>query len=344
MSDLKSRWIACQKESPHIRIRDAAQKLDTSEAALLSTQLGDCVTRLRPDWYDMLMEMESFGEVMALTRNDVFVHEKVGRYSNASVIPDHKMGQTLDKNIDLRIFFRNWFTGFAVTKTTDDGKVKRSLQYFDRFGNAVHKTHFRPASNYDALDAFISKYRATDQSEGGATFERLPPAKQELPDEEIDKTALQDTWSALRDTHDFIFMLRKFKVSREQAFRIAGPEFARPVPTSSFDNILEAAAASDLSIMVFVNNPGCTQIHSGPINRIKVARGWYNILDPGFSLHVKHKEIARTWIVKKPVDKGVVHSLECFDEAGTVLCYVFGKRKEGQHENEIWRGIVQGAS
>ncbi|MEM8486480.1 MAG: ChuX/HutX family heme-like substrate-binding protein [Bacteroidota bacterium] len=337
--ELKTAWQQFKEENPRVRIRDAAKQLGVSEAQLLATDIGEGVTRLKSEWYDMLLDKESLGEVMALTRNEVFVHEKVGNYSNASVMPDHKMGQTLDKNIDLRIFFRNWHFAFAVHKEDQQGEIKRSLQYFDAFGNAVHKTHLRPESNVAAYNQFVKKYQAEDQSQNLVALKQKAHAEQ-LPDECIDKKALQDAWNALRDTHDFIFMLRKFSVTRLQAFRIAGPEFARQVDTSSFTKLLEQAAENGLSMMIFVNNPGCTQIHSGPIHKLKLIRDWYNILDPGFNLHVKHKEINSTWIVRKPVETGEVHSLEVFDDAGQVLCYLFSKRKEGQHEVQVWRDML----
>ena len=135
-------------------------------------------------------------------------------------------------------------------------------------------------------------------------------------------------------------MLRKFGVSRLQAFRIAGREFARPVATQSFRDVLEKAAETEIRIMVFVGNHGCIQIHSGPIKKLKEMHGWYNVLDPGFNLHAKDSEIAEAWIVKKPVESGHVHSLEVFDASGDVVCYVFSKRHEGESENEDWRKIL----
>ena len=339
---LKATWNTFKQENPKVRIRDAAKTLNVSEAELLATSIGSSVVRLRPDWYDMLLEMEGLGEVMALTRNELFVHEKIGSYSNASIFKDHNMGQTLDKDIDLRIFFRNWHHAFAVVQERN-GEIKRSLQFFDAYGNAVHKTHLRPESNIEFYSAFVEKYRHEDQSEG-ISVESHAEKKPELPDEKIDAKALKEAWRNLKDTHDFIFMLRNFKVSRQQAFRIAGPEFVRPVPVSALQAILEKASDEQLRIMIFVNNPGCVQIHSGTVERLKLTPGWYNVLDPRFNLHVRHEEIAAAWLVTKPVENGTVTSLELFDAAGDALCYVFSKRKEGELESEVWRTILSSIS
>ena len=339
VNNLKSSWDTYRLANPSIRIRDAAKVLDVSEAELVATGCGDSVTRLKPAWYEMLLELEGLGEVMGLTRNEVFIHEKVGRYENASAVPGHQMGQVLDKNIDLRIFFRNWHFAFAVLREKN-GDVKRSLQFFDQHGHAVHKIHLRSESNLACFEEIVHKYHHEDQSPE-IDVQPAPIKKAELPDSEVDQQALKEAWSTLEDTHQFIFLLRKFKVSRQQAFRIAGPDFARPVETASLRHVLEGAAAVELPLMIFVRNPGCVQIHSGPVRRLKASNGWYNVLDPGFSLHVKDGEIASSWIVKKPVESGWVHSLEYFDDAGEALCYIFSKRKEGQHEMASWRALIQ---
>jgi putative hemin transport protein len=337
-TDLKTAWLAYREANPTVRTRDAADALDVSEAELLATGCGDTATRLRPDWYDLLFDLEGLGEVMALTRNDVFVHEKVGHYRKAEVMPDHQMGQTLDENIDLRIFFRHWHYGFAVVNETGDG-LRRSLQFFDEHGVAVHKTHLRRPSNVDHFDALVEKYRHEDQTPALSVAPAVA-SKPERPDEAVDRAALQDAWRALQDTHDFIFLMRKYKVSRLQAFRLAGPDFAWPVKPSGFRAVLEAAAAVALPIMIFAGNHGCIQIHTGPVKKLKEMGDWYNVLDPGFNLHVKDRDIASAWVARKPTKDGDVHSVECFDAAGNVLCYLFGRRKEGQTENATWRDIV----
>ncbi|HMB93808.1 MAG TPA: ChuX/HutX family heme-like substrate-binding protein [Rhodothermales bacterium] len=335
---LKDAWTAYRQSNPHIRTRNAADALGVSEAELVATGCGDTVTRLRPDWYDLLLDLEGLGEVMALTRNDGFVHEKIGHYRNAEVIPDHRMGQTLNEDIDLRIFFRHWHFAFAVVNETDGG-VKRSLQFFDPQGVAVHKIHLRSTSNVDHFEGLIDTYHHDDQS-SSTHVEPPETPKPERPDDTIDQAELREAWGALKDTHDFIFLLRKYKVTRLQAFRLAGKDYAWEVRTSSLRTVLEAAAATELPIMIFVGNHGCIQIHTGLVKKLKEVRGWYNVLDPGFNLHVKEGEITSAWVVRKPTKDGDVHSLEFFDAQGHVLCYLFGKRKEGQTENEDWRALL----
>lgn len=336
--DLKVAWTDFGEENPKVRIRDAAAALGVSEAELVATGCSDYVTRLRSDWHDLLYELEGLGRVMALTRNELVVHEKVGCYSKVEVMTKHQMAQTLDENIDLRIFLRNWHFGFSIVNRTSAG-TRRSLQFFDAHGMAVHKIHLRPESNLEHFEEITGKYRHEDQT---PSIEVTPvePAKKEIPDREIDVEGLRQAWRHLKDTHDFIFLLRKYKVTREQAFRLAGPEFARPVDPSSFRTILEVAAEKRFRIMIFVGNHGCLQIHTGPIENLKETDGWYNVLDSGFNLHARDKEFASAWVVRKPTRDGDVHSLEAYDGAGDVVCYLFGKRHEGELENREWRAVL----
>jgi putative hemin transport protein len=92
--------------------------------------------------------------------------------------------------------------------------------------------------------------------------------------------------------------------------------------------------------MIFVGNPGIIQIHTGEVEKIVEARGWFNVLDENFNLHIKQDEIGSAWIVRKPTDDGIVSSLEIFNNKGENPALFFGKRKPGIPENEEWRKLL----
>ena len=160
------------------------------------------------------------------------------------------------------------------------------------------------------------------------------------PDSEIDTASLRAEWAALKDTHDFFPLLRKHKVAREQAFRLAGREFAEPVSNDSARRMMQAAADADLPIMVFVGNPGMIQIHTGTVKRLVPTGPWFNVLDPMFNLHLREDAIVSSWLVRKPSVDGTVTSLELFDVDGTLMAMLFGARKPGQPERSDWRALV----
>lgn len=93
--------------------------------------------------------------------------------------------------------------------------------------------------------------------------------------------------------------------------------------------------------MVFVNNPGCTQIHTGTIHELKGMGAWWNILNPGFNLHLKEDEMGSVWVVRKPTERGQVTSYEVFDKEGRLALTLFGRRNKGQPENPVWRDLVE---
>lgn len=334
--DLRARWAAYRAAHPRTRIRNAATALGVSEAALVATGCGDTATRLDGDWDRLIRALPTLGTVKVITRNDLAVHEKLGRFGHISIGPGH--GMVVNRDIDLRLFMSHWHHGFAVTESTGRS-VRRSLQFFDSAGASVHKVYLVEESDEVAYDALVARHRAGDQR---TRFEALPhPAESPAPtDESIDHEMLRAHWLKLRDTHDFVDLLRSFGVRREQAFRLAGEDLARQMPVVAFRQALEAAAAAGLPIMIFVGNPGCIQIHTGPVHRVVPSEEWLNVMDPAFELHVREPQIARAWIVRKPTRDGIVTSLELFDEEGRNVLMMFGERKPNRAELDGWRSLV----
>ena len=141
-------------ENPKMRERDLAAQLGISEAELVAAHCGDGVQRIEPRVNDLLPGLEAVGEVMALTRNESAVHEKIGVYDK--VIRASMPRTCSATDIDLRIFPKVWAHGFAVEKRDGD-EIRRCLQFFDEAGDAVHKVHLRPASNLYAYQKLVAE-------------------------------------------------------------------------------------------------------------------------------------------------------------------------------------------
>jgi putative hemin transport protein len=295
--------------------------------------------RLEGDWGRLLQRLPALGTVMTLTRNPHVVHEKVGRFETVTVNPGHGgIGLVLGPDIDLRIFLRHWRYGFAVAKATKEG-VRNSLQFFDETGAAVHKIFLKPESDIAAYETLVEDFAM----EAPPPLEIAPPPARRAPrpDAEIDVAALRQGWLALKDTHDFVPLLMKQKVQRIQALRLAGADLAVLVPVTSLRRTLEWAAASGAEIMVFVGNRGCIQIHTGPVKNLRAMGPWFNVLDPGFNLHLREDRIVSAWVVRKPTSDGVVTSLELFDAEDELIATLFGKRKPGEAERGEWRAFAE---
>lgn len=329
---LATRRAELAAAEPRLYPRDLAARLGVTEAELVALDEGASTIRLRPDWMALLGQLESLGEVMALTRNSDAVHEKTGVYGapEGSSLVALFVGEA----IDLRLFLRQWSAAWAV-----EAGGRRSLQIYGDDGAAIHKIYATPATDLAAWNALVARFAVTLPN-----FTPVAPAPEPAarPDEAIDVAGLQAAWDALRDTHHFHALLGRFGVTRVQGLRLAGAARARMVDRASLRTVLEHAAGTGLPIMVFVGNAGCIQIHTGPVHRLVATGDWFNVLDPGFNLHLRETAVASTWVVHKPTDDGVVTSLELFDAEGRQIAALFGARKPGQAQLPAWQALCDG--
>ncbi|ASP38325.1 hemin-degrading factor [Bacterioplanes sanyensis] len=331
---LTERWQALQQSQPKLRIRNAAEQLGVSEAELLATRLGQGVTRLEGDFRHLICEVEALGEVMALTRNDGMVHEKTGQYKDISL--HGQMGLALGV-IDLRLFFSRFVFGFAVSEDSGQG-VRRSLQFFNAQGEAVHKIYATANTQLEQYQALVERYIAGEQlapviaERDGQTDLLATPAA-------LDVAQLRQDWSELKDVHHFQAMLKKHQIERIPAYQSIGADYAQPLAVEAFEQALVLAADSQQPIMIFVGSDGVVQIHTGAVTKLLRTGDWFNVLDPGFNLHANTALIDQLWLVRKPTNDGIVTSLEAFDVNGRQLALMFGERHNGQPERDDWRQL-----
>ncbi|MBA8835347.1 hemin-degrading factor [Rhizobium leguminosarum] len=326
---------AFRAENPKMRERDIAAQLKISEAAFVAAETGISVTRIDGSALKLLERVAGLGEVMALSRNESAVHEKIGVFEN--IKSGAQAAIVLGENIDLRIFPSRWEHGFAVSKKDGD-QERLSLQYFDKTGNAVHKVHLRPSSNVEAYHAIVAELKLEDQSQEFVEAETSNAADETA---DVSRDELRDNWSKLTDTHQFFGMLKRLKIGRQAAVRTVGDDYAWKLDNSATAEMMHASVKSGLPIMCFVANDGIVQIHSGPIFNVQSMGPWINIMDPTFHLHLRQDHIAETWAVRKPTTDGHVTSLEAYNAEGEMIIQFFGKRQEGSDERAAWREIME---
>ncbi|WP_424985571.1 hemin-degrading factor [Microbulbifer sp. S227A] len=326
-----------QADNPRTRERDLAENLGISEAELVAARIGRGVTRLAPHPDGIMAAACGLGEVMALTRNRSVVHEKIGVYANYHSGMHASM--VLNDAIDLRLFPKHWHHAYAVEKPTDAG-IRRSLQMFDAAGDAVHKIFLRERSDLDAWSRAVDGLRHEQQSETLSVNAR-PPVEAARPNPSK-LEVLRQEWARLTDTHQFLTLTARLRMNRLGAYRIAGAPFVRQLEPGAVVDMLRAVQAEGIGVMVFVGNRGCIQIHSGPIQTLRPMGPWQNVLDAGFSLHLRQDHVAEVWAVDKPTKRGPAVSVEAFDAEGGLIFQVFGLGKEGRDDRPAWRGIVAG--
>jgi putative hemin transport protein len=307
-------------DHPTKRARDISDMLGIGEAALLAARGA---TPISANLDEVMPALNTVGKVMALTRNASAVHEKTGVYENYRGGPHASM--VINDDIDMRMFGRHWFHGFADTTETESG-VRRSLQFFDAAGDAVHKVYASEETNLAAWERLVKNLSKGDPVETLDLQARAPVETAKVNHAKAE--TLRVEWAKLTDTHQFLRLVSKMGMNRLGAYRVAGTQFVTPLAPWALNDVIVALGNSDTEIMLFVGNQGCIQIHSGPINTVKPMGPWQNILDPGFNLHLRTDRVAEVWAVEKPTNRGPAISIEAFDKDGALILQMFGRRKE----------------
>lgn len=313
-----------RSEKPEMRERDLAQQLGISEAELVASDIGAGTVRLACDVPAVLNGLTEVGEVMALTRNESVVHEKIGTYGGVRL--GESAGVVIGDQIDLRVFPPTWKHAFAVEKPASDGRTRHSLQFFDAAGDAVHKVHLRPASDLARYRALVAQLASADQAAWLPEVAPIPPSSRTGA---VSREELNASWSKLTDTHEFYPMLRRLKLSRIDAVTMAEDTFTWSLDPGATTQLIDMAVAEVLPIMVFAGSRGVVQIHSGPIRNVKPMGPWLNVMDETFHMHLRLDHVASLWAVRKPTDQGQVTSVEAYDANGSLIVQFFGIRQKG---------------
>lgn len=326
---------AARAENPKPRDRDFADMHQISEGQLVAAFVGYGVTRLQAHPDGLMEQVLKLGEVMALTRNESCVIEKVGTYNNYHTGTHAAM--VLDPEIDLRIFPSHWAHAFAVERESDAG-VRRSIQVFSPSGDAIHKVHLRETSNLDQWDSVVAALKLDDQSPDIDFAVRPTP---EAPKANPDKVEmLRQEWDKMTDTHQFMRVTSKLKMNRLGAYRIAGEPYVTKLNDAATHLVLRLAAERQIPVMIFVGNRGCIEIHGGPIEKIVPMGPWVNVMDARFNLHLLASEIVETYIVRKPTQRGMAISIESFDAKGQVITQIFPDRRDNPDVLEPWEALM----
>ncbi|MBT0724941.1 hemin-degrading factor [Rosenbergiella sp. S61] len=323
-------YLALKTEHPHLYVRDLAAMMAISEAELTLIRCGHDALSLQPKFEALLNGLAVVGEIKSLVRNDYAVHEHIGRYENVHF--GQHAGLVLNpRALDQRFFPKQWHSVFALTELSASGE-RKSLQIFDVQGEAVVKIYVTAQTDSIAWQALIDQWQQATPS----SLALQPPSAVKQTGSSDPQTVEQE-WRAMTDVHQFFQLLRRHQLTRQQAFTLVSDELAHQVSNESIALLLERVQQQQNEIMIFVGNRGCTQIFTGRLAKVTEMKGWLNIFNDNFTLHLQDRKIAETWITRKPTADGHVTSLELFAEDGTQIAQLYGQRTEGQLEQSLWR-------
>ncbi len=323
-------YLQAKESNPGKYARDLAEILNISEAELIHLRVSHDADRLNTDTRSVLAALENVGVTKSITRNDYAVHEQIGRYENQHL--NGHAGLILNpRALDLRLFLQHWLHIFCLTEHHPKGD-RHSIQFFDAAGNAIHKVYTTDETDMAAWEALVAKYRREENPPLAIVPVQKPQATAQPETADVDTE-----WRAMTDVHQFFQLLRRHNLSRQQAFRAVGDDLAYRVDNRSLSQLLETARDQKNEIMIFVGNPGCVQIFTGEIEKVRPHGEWINIFNSRFTLHLVESAIAESWVTRKPTKDGFVTSLELFATDGTQIAQLYGQRTEGQPEQPQWR-------
>ncbi|QIR26236.1 hemin-degrading factor [Kluyvera genomosp. 3] len=309
--------------------RDIAAVMGVSEAELTAARVGHDAVRLQDNARAILASLEKVGETKCICRNEYAVHEQVGAFTHQHL--DGHAGLILNpRALDLRLFLSQWASAFHVN---DGGR--ESIQFFDPHGDAVLKVYTTDNTDSAAWQALIA-----EQTQSMPAPLALRPVENARYADTADGAALEKEWRAMTDVHQFFALLRKYNLSRQQAFRLVNDDLACRINTDALPRLLETLQRDGNEFMIFVGNRGCVQIFTGVLEKLTPMRGWINIFNSAFTLHLREETIDEVWVTRKPTVDGHVTSVELFAKDGTQIAQLYGQRSEGHPEQQQWRTQV----
>lgn len=331
--DHYTRWLALKEENPGKYARDIAGLMNLSEAELTFARVGHDAWRLRGEIREILGALEAVGETKCICRNDYAVHEQAGSFTHQHL--NGHAGLVLNpRGLDLRLFLNQWASAFHLSETTARGE-RQSIQFFDHQGDAVLKVYTTDNTDLAAWADVLTRFIFADNP----SLE-LKAAEAPLHAENADAALVDKARRAMTDVHQFFGLLKRHNLSRQQAFRLVGDDLACQVENNALALLLETARQHGNEIMIFVGNRGCVQIFTGAVEKVVPMKGWLNIFNPTFTLHLLEETIAESWVTRKPTADGHVTSLELFAADGTQIAQLYGQRTEGEPEQSQWRSQI----
>jgi len=328
-----TRWLELKEQNPGKYARDIAALMNISEAELTWARVGHDAWRLHGEIREILGALEAVGETKCICRNQYAVHEQVGTFTHQHL--NGHAGLILNpRALDLRLFLHQWASAFHITETNARGE-RQSIQFFDHQGDALLKVYTTDNTDVSAWGDVLSRFIFADN----------PPLALKATDPAVnvasaDAPTVDSEWRAMTDVHQFFGLLKRHSLTRQQAFRLVGDDLACQVDNSALSRLLNSAREDGNEIMIFVGNRGCVQIFTGAVEKVVPMKGWLNIFNPAFTLHLLEETIAESWVTRKPTADGHVTSLELFAADGTQIAQLYGQRTEGEPEQSQWRSQI----
>ena len=285
---IRDKWLdfKSKPENKKIRIRDAAHSLNTCEAELLSTEIGDNVMYLNiPDFNIFFKELFALDKVMFLIRTDSVVHEKTVLLKDLEFVNNHFI--YLSDKTSLLTFDCKLLKYVFFEKKEHVNRKLRSFQFFDNNGHAVLKIYLKGHSK-NKFDEIALKYKIDYNYELQSILSTVNKEKQD-----IDK---------LIDVDLFFLSDNNFKCEK----KLFKGKILR--------YFLESISSNAFPIQIHAMGIESIQYHRDCIKNVVDYGPWINVMDKNFNIHVLEKNIHISVLVKYLINNEQHYSIEFFDK------------------------------
>ncbi len=337
--ELKLRYELLCQQHPNLRSREAAKRLNVTEAELLASCANDTSFHLMNHPEALLSALQTVGEVLIVTRNESVILEKKGTFKD--LVFDTQNGFKILKSdsLGLHLLLNSCRYTFLVIEEKHIGH-RKSLQFFDRHGQAVQKIYLTQNSNEQAFEKiitrFISSYQPTYLDISKDETDKQSASKQQA----TKWPALSEDGQTIQSSHDFFKLLIGRNVSRQQAYDNVGRDLAYEIVPSALQPLCEMAKQDNISLTLAVGNSACMQFHSGPVDKAGEHGQWFNMLNSDFNLYTNSHRITQAWVIRKPQQGNPITLIEFFDDQDHLALQITAINKPDIPESSQWRELV----
>ncbi len=287
LNSLKISWdkFISDPNNKSIRIRDVAEKLNVTEAELLSTKVGKDIYYLKISNHNKFFEqLFTIDKVMLLIRSNFVVHEKI--IDTKSVIFDNNKIINKEDKLPILNFNINAFHHVFFEKKIHQNKNLLSFQFFDYKGDSVIKIYLK-SKDEKSFNKIADEYRVD------YNYELQDMSKINQPNIEckfINEYNLK--------------VIEKIK-SNQLILR----------------DILESASKEKFPIQIHALGNCANQYHFGKVKNIMDFGPWINVIDKKFNIHAMEKKLSQFFIIKNQFNGIESYSVEFYDNSNNLILY-----------------------
>lgn len=203
-----------------------------------------------------------------------------------------------------------WAHGFAIEERGADGRVERSLQFFDVFGQPVAEVVLVEGSRVEAYLDIVETFSSWQLAPGLVIPAKKPAAAP-----------------------------RRMPVAAFDGAGLDGGTATR-LPNASAHQALAGAARSGLPLTLRVESRGARLSRSGALDDVQMDGPWLHARGAGHGLRLRADAIAQTWLLRRPTPTGMRHALVLLDAAGEPIASISAQADAAGSERGEWRHLM----